>query len=279
MAAPNPQSLSTSQTAIISPPTAYVSELEDRVSNIEAPPVHRQHPDVYASAPTAKTPARVDASSATGAIPKAGTATSRRMRPLRAWMLALPIDFVAAAAPALWFESNWRGIVSMAALTVVTFGFGGFYRGRRHLSFLDELPSLVGRLLTAAAAVAVISAQRHDSVAYVGNFMHSVAVSAGLVLVGRMLSRKIVLVARRRQWASHGALIVRSWPSRRGDRAHPAAPSAVRTSFRRLVDDVRPQADNGMNSWIGVLDSLEQLIEATETDVIISPTPPLPKTA
>jgi len=57
------------------------------------------------------------------------------MRPLRAWMLALPIDFVAAAAPALWFEEIGVDCVD-----------GGTHRcdllasvvsivGRRHLVF------------------------------------------------------------------------------------------------------------------------------------------------
>ena len=39
---------------------------------------------------------------------------------------------------------------------------GGRYRARLHLSVLDELPTLLGRLLTAAAVVATVIALRHE---------------------------------------------------------------------------------------------------------------------
>jgi exopolysaccharide biosynthesis polyprenyl glycosylphosphotransferase len=191
------------------------------------------------------------------------------MRPFRAWMLALPVDFVAGVAPALWFPQYWRGIVSMAALTVMLFAVGGYYRGRRHMSFLDELPGLISRLLTAAAVVGVISSQRHDSIAYAGNFMRTVAISAMLVLVGRIISRNVVLLARRRSWASHGALIVGSGPVgyeiARLIRRYPQ----YGLRFAGIVDDVRPTAVAGNDSWVGSLDDLETLIRHTETDVVI----------
>ena len=65
----------------------------------------------------------------------------------------------------------------MALFTVVTFAMGGLYRSLRHMSFLDELPSLLGRLLVSSAVVAVIAAQRHESISSsVGSFMRYVAV-------------------------------------------------------------------------------------------------------
>ena len=228
-------------------------------SGLSQPPAQRDalpHADSIAAASTA-------------VIPRAAPSTARRLRPLRAWMLALPIDFVAAAAPALLYRNFWRGIVSMAVLTVVIFAFGGFYRGRRHHSFLDELPGLGARLLTAAAAVAVIGAQRHDRTALVGEFMHYVAVSAGLVLIGRLVSRHIVLLARRRQWASHAALIV----------GHGSVAAEIARILQRypeyglrfagFVDDVMPSSEYGQRSWVGKLDDLDELITYTESDVVI----------
>jgi exopolysaccharide biosynthesis polyprenyl glycosylphosphotransferase len=200
--------------------------------------------------------------------PKANTTTARRLRPLRAWMLALPMDFAAAAAPALWVHNFWRGTVSMAVLTVFLFGVGGFYRGRRHLSFLDELPGLAGRLLTAAAIVAVIAAQRHDSLAYAGGFMHYVALSAGLVLVGRLVSRKVVLAARTRRWASHGALIVGHGPVAAELARILQRYPQYGLRFAGYVDDERPTV-NDDGAWVGRLCDLEKLVEETETDVII----------
>jgi len=205
----------------------------------------------------------------TDVIPEAGSKTSRRMRPLRAWMLSLPVDFVAAACPALWFVQYWKGILAMATLTVMLYAVGGNYRGRRHLSFLDELPNLLGRLLAAAAVVAVIFAERHDSVALVGPFMRSVAVSAGLVLFGRALTRKIVLLARDRRWVCHGALIIGQGPVAGEIARILQRYPRYGLRFAGFVDDSRPQVGNGINSWAGTLDHLEELITTTETDVVI----------
>ena len=209
------------------------------------------------------------ASATTAVIPTAGSATARRMRPLRAWMLALPIDFVAAATPALWNHDFWRGTLSMAVITVMIFAVGGFYRGRRHISFLDELPGLAGRLLAAAAVVAVIGAQRHDERELVGEFMRYVVVSAALVLVGRLLSRQIVLVARRRQWASHGALIVGHGPVAAELARMLQRYPQYGLRFAGFVDDEMPTSEYGQRCWSGKLDDLDELIWQTESDVVI----------
>jgi exopolysaccharide biosynthesis polyprenyl glycosylphosphotransferase len=205
----------------------------------------------------------------TAVIPSVGSETARRLRPLRAWMLALPIDFVAAAIPALWYHNFWRGTLSMAAITVVIFAVGGFYRGRRHISFLDELPGLTGRLLTAAAIVAVIGAQRHDETQLIGGFMRYVVVSAALVLVGRILSRQAVLVARQRQWASHGALIVGHGPIAAELARLLQRYPRYGLHFVGFVDDEMPAAEYGQRSWLGKLDDLDELIHRTESDVVI----------
>jgi exopolysaccharide biosynthesis polyprenyl glycosylphosphotransferase len=221
-----------------------------------------------APSPAQPSPAQPGGAGPTAITPTASTRTARRLRPVRAWMLALPIDFTAAAAPALWVHNFWRGTVSLAVVTVFLFSIGGFYRARRHLSFLDELPGLVGRLLTAAAVVAVIAAQRHDSLTYAGGFMHYVALSAGLVLVGRLVSRKVVLVARVRQWASHGALIVGHGPVAAELARILQRYPQYGLRFAGFVDDTAPSAYSE-RCRIGTLDDLERLVEETETDVII----------
>jgi len=218
--------------------------------------------------PTQPSPTQPNDATSASTNLQGSSKTARRLRPLRAWMLALPIDFGAAALPALWVHGFWRGTVSMAVIAVFLFSIGGFYRGRRHLSFLDELPGLVGRLLAAAAVVAVIAAQRHDSLTYAGGFMHYVAISAGLVLIGRLVSRRIVVLARVRQWVSHGALIVGHGP---------IADELARIlqhypqyglRFAGFVDDAPRSAFAG-RCWVGTLDDLERLIKETETDVVI----------
>src|SRR4029079_15178597 len=121
-------------------------------------------------------------------VPWVRTKSARRTVRVRGWMLTLPVDLVALAAPAYWVPGFWGGIVGYAVLTVLVFAAGGLYRARRHMGILDELPGLIGRLATSAAAVAVIAAQRHDSISVAGEFMRLVAVSAGLLIVGRVLT-------------------------------------------------------------------------------------------
>jgi exopolysaccharide biosynthesis polyprenyl glycosylphosphotransferase len=202
-------------------------------------------------------------------IPLPGSLIAHRLRPVRAWMLALPVDFLAAAAPALWYTEFWRGTLSMAGITVAIFAVGGFYDARRHLSFLDELPGLLGRLLAASAVVALASDWRHDSMLHVGAFMHSVAISGGLVLVGRLLSRRVVLVARRRRWVSHATIVVGHGPVAVEIAGILQRYPQYGLRFAGLVDDLPPAAGYDRTSWLGNLDKLEELIQYTETDVVV----------
>lgn len=100
---------------------------------------------------------------ATAVLPYPGSRTSTRTRSLRAWMLTAPVDVAALLSPLLIDQRYWRGTLVMTALTVAIFAAGGLYQARRHVSILDEIPSLCGRLLAAAAIVVIIAALRHDS--------------------------------------------------------------------------------------------------------------------
>jgi exopolysaccharide biosynthesis polyprenyl glycosylphosphotransferase len=207
---------------------------------------------------------------ATLVLPLAQSRAARRTRRLRAWMITIPVDFVAMASPLVWTRDHWKGTLAAATLTVLIFAAGGLYRGRRHLSILDEMPSLLGRLLAAAAVVAVIFAERHDNNAYLIAFMRSVAISAGLVLVGRAITRWLVVIARRRRWVEHGAVIVGGGPIAaelaRLLRRYPQ----YGLRFAGFVDDESSQHTTGdLMPWIGRTDDLDEMIVATESDVII----------
>lgn len=86
----------------------------------------------------------------------------RRAGSIQAWMLVLPVDALAAAAPMIWQPHYYRGFAALALITVALVCGGGRYRARLHLSVLDELPLLLGRLLVAIALVAAVFAVRHD---------------------------------------------------------------------------------------------------------------------
>nr|WP_225854069.1 sugar transferase [Micromonospora sp. ALFpr18c] len=204
----------------------------------------------------------------TTVLPYAGSRASKRTRWLRAWMLTAPIDVVALLVPLLLSQNYWRGTLANAALTVAIFASGGLYRARRHVGILDELPSICGRLLASAAVVAIIAAERHDSVHYVGGFMRGVALSAGLVIVGRAFSRASTIVARKRRWVEHNTIIIGSGP---------VGLELARLLRRypqyglRFVGCVDVSTDEGVGSvpLIGTLDDLEKLTEMLECDVLV----------
>jgi exopolysaccharide biosynthesis polyprenyl glycosylphosphotransferase len=203
-------------------------------------------------------------------LPYIGSSAAERTRSLRAWMLALPIDLAALLAPVIWSQQYWKGTVALGLLSVGAFAIGGLYRARRHVSVLDELPSLYFRFLAATAAVAIVVAGRHDSLNYVEGFLRLAAVSAALLLPARAISRAAVLMARRRRWVEHSAIIVGGGPVAielaRLLRRYPQ----YGLRFAGFVD-VASTAHNRRESMplVGELGELENLVRYTECDVVI----------
>ncbi|MER7275134.1 sugar transferase [Dactylosporangium sp. NPDC000244] len=130
----------------------------------------------------------------------------------RAWALMLPIDLVAFALPAIHFQDHWKSILAAAGLSATLFAVGGLYQVRRHLSILDQVPALLGRMLVASALVSIVVAMRHSSADNLASFLRVVAISAGLVLLGRALVALAVGLARHRRWAGRSAIVVGGGP-------------------------------------------------------------------
>ncbi|MFI5485532.1 sugar transferase [Micromonospora echinaurantiaca] len=193
-------------------------------------------------------------------------------------MMTLPIDVAALVAPLVLSQNYWRGTLANAVLTVAIFAAGGLYRARRHVSILDELPSLCGRLLASAAVVAIIAAERHSSVEYVGGFMRGVALSAVLVILGRTVSRSLTKLVRKRRWVEHNAIIIGSGPIglelARLLRRYPQ----YGLRFVGCVD-VPSRQGTGVLPMSGTLDDLEHLIRLVDCDVLVIADPDCPESA
>ncbi|WP_347403799.1 sugar transferase [Micromonospora sp. WMMD710] len=191
-------------------------------------------------------------------------------------MMTAPVDAVALLAPLLLTHNYWRGTLANAVLTVAFFAAGGLYRPRRHVSILDELPGLCGRLLASAAVVAIIAAERHSSVAYVGGFMRGVALSAGLVILGRAASRAFTVLSRKRRWAEHNAIIVGGGPIgvelARLLRRYPQ----YGLRFVGCVDAPSRQ-DTAALPLSGTLSDLEHLVRLLECEVLVIADPDCPE--
>ncbi|MDT7581569.1 MAG: hypothetical protein QOK35_2833, partial [Pseudonocardiales bacterium] len=130
------------------------------------------------------------------------SALRRTLGRVRAWMIVLPVDTALLAAPAVWASQQARAHFVMAVLGVALLTGGTRYRARLHLSVLDELPTLVGRLLTAAAIVATVIALRHEQ-DDVTTFLIDAAVAIGLVVVGRFATGQLIGAGRRRRVTQH----------------------------------------------------------------------------
>ena len=126
---------------------------------------------------------------------------------VRAWMLVLPVDAVLLAAPVLWAPQQWRAHLSMALLGLILLTGGARYRARLHLSVLDELPALLGRLLTAAAVIATVIAMRHEQES-VTTFLVNVSIAIGLVVAGRVGTTWLVGLGRRRRVTRHSTVLI-----------------------------------------------------------------------
>ncbi|NJP32142.1 sugar transferase [Micromonospora thermarum] len=204
----------------------------------------------------------------TAVLPYAKSRASSRTRWLRSWMMTVPIDVAALTAPLLLSQDYWRGTLANAALTVAIFVAGGLYRPRRHVSILDELPSLAGRLLASAAVVAIIAAERHASVEYVGGFMRGVALSAALVILGRAASRALTNFVRKHRWVEHNAIIIGSGPIgvelARLLRRYPR----YGLRFVGCVDAPSRQGTGALPPS-GTLDDLEHLVRLLECEVLV----------
>ncbi len=95
-------------------------------------------------------------------------------------------------------------------MVVVTFplvaAIGGYYRSRLSLLVLDDLPGLLGRLLSVSAVSYALHQQVDGVVAE--SFWNDVALAAVAIVVFRMLVYSIVRLARARRVVEHKTLIV-----------------------------------------------------------------------
>jgi exopolysaccharide biosynthesis polyprenyl glycosylphosphotransferase len=126
---------------------------------------------------------------------------------IRAWMVVLPVDFVMLALPAVWAPDQLRAHISMAFIGLALLTGGGRYRARLHMSVLDELPSLLGRLLTAGAIVAIVIALRHEQET-VTIFLVNALIAIGLVVAGRVATGQLISLGRRRRVTRHRTVIL-----------------------------------------------------------------------
>ena len=167
-----------------SPPTRRRRELRSRLPTVEAP---------------------------RDLVPGSGEVHRSWVRRVRAWMLVLPADALFITMPAVWHPQHLRGSLATAVLFLLLSTGAGRYRARLHLSVLDELPTLVSKLLTAGAMVATVIALRHQQEA-VTVFLVDLAVAICLVVAGRVLITQLILWSRQHHLTAHRTILIGGGP-------------------------------------------------------------------
>ncbi|SBT37008.1 Sugar transferase involved in LPS biosynthesis (colanic, teichoic acid), partial [Micromonospora narathiwatensis] len=97
--------------------------------------------------------------------------------------------------------------------------------------------------------------------------MHDVALSAGLVIVGRTCTRALIIAARKRRWLEHNAIIIGSGPIA-GELARLLRRYPVRAAVRRLRRRGVP-AGRQRTSARRTLDDLEHLVRLLDCEVLV----------
>jgi exopolysaccharide biosynthesis polyprenyl glycosylphosphotransferase len=130
---------------------------------------------------------------------------------IRAWMLVPLVDFVLIMTPLAWRPLQIHAVIVMAVLGILLLTGGGRYRARLHLSVLDELPTILTRLLTATAAVASVILYMHQREAVLV-FLQTACQATALVLVGRVITTRLTAFARRRGIVQYHTVLVGGGP-------------------------------------------------------------------
>jgi exopolysaccharide biosynthesis polyprenyl glycosylphosphotransferase len=141
-----------------------------------------------------------------------GSRTRRFLWRIRAWMIVLPVDALMLLSPILWAPDEYVAALATMALSLFFIVDRGRYHARLHVSVLDELPSLLASLLTAAAIVATAIVLLPDQVP-VSIYIRNAAIAIGLVIVGRIITSQLIIFSRRRRLSHHRTVIIGGGPT------------------------------------------------------------------
>lgn len=192
----------------------------------------------------------------------------RLLRHVRAWMVVPVVDFALMLAPLAWRPPQLLSTLTFALVATLLLTGGGRYVARLHLSVLDELPSIVGRLLAAVAVVSTVILFLHQK-AQVLIFLETAWQAIFLVVAGRFVTTRLIAFGRRRGIARHNTVLVGGGPLAvelgRILGEHPEYGLKV-TGF---VDDRADTPASACLRRLGCLADLDTAVAATEADTLL----------
>lgn len=187
---------------------------------------------------------------------------------VRAWMVVPVVDFVMLMAPLAWRPPQTLTVFTMAVLGTLLLTGGGRYVAPLHLSVLDELPSIITRLLATVGAVAAVVLHLHAK-AQVLIFLDTACQAVALVIVGRVVTTRLVGIGRRRGIAKHHTVLIGGGPTAAeladtlvGHREYGLVPVG-------FVDDVDHSPAAEVLPRLGRLADLDMALITTGADTIL----------
>ena len=131
---------------------------------------------------------------------------SVQVRGLGVVHLLVAMDLVAWVAAVVLLGEFHVGFFALLAGILVLYAVGGHYAARLDLSVLDELPSLIGRALTAGAVVTSIRLVAQEEVGT--RILNVAAGTAALSVLGRAGTYTLVRSLRRSGVVAHPTLVI-----------------------------------------------------------------------
>ena len=200
---------------------------------------------------------------ADAAVPSAQDepAVKRLLGRVRAWMVVPVVDFTLIVVPLAWRPHQTHAVVALAVLGTLLLTGCGRYRARLHLSVLDELPTILTRLLAATTAVVSVILYLHQREAVIA-FLQTACQATALVVVGRVITTRLTAFGRRRGVARYHTVLVGGGPLA----AELAKVLQQHPSYGHQVDGFVDDGDHfAAEAYVPRLGRLADLDEAVET--------------
>jgi exopolysaccharide biosynthesis polyprenyl glycosylphosphotransferase len=131
---------------------------------------------------------------------------------IRAYMVVPVVDVAMMLAPLGWRPPQILATLAFAALGTLLLTGGTKYTARMHLSVLDEFPTILTRLLAATAAVSAAILCTHQKIAVL-TFLETAAQAIALVVIGRVITTRLIATSRRRGLTRHHTILVGGGPA------------------------------------------------------------------
>jgi len=131
---------------------------------------------------------------------------------VRGYMVVPVIDCTMMLAPLVWRPPQPYAMLAFVMLGILLLTGGTKYTAPLHLSVLDELPTILTRLLAATAVVSTAILYMHQRTSVL-IFLETAAQAIALVVLGRFIATRLIAASRRRGLTRHHTVLIGGGPA------------------------------------------------------------------